>query len=644
MKKLFMFYLKKQFISRNNFLTRVFVNIISCFVFKKHNYYKYIFSELKDSHTVLAVEYGLKYMKLNKKDLNLLKPLIKRLERLSETDKILYLANETLKFIDDSDLKYIVLKDTLQNDVEEIFQNGNDKHIKSLEDKYTDDLYYLYRLLFDKFKDTHYKKAEYYANKALSIEYNEYIIKDLYDLNISYGNLTKAKLAIPENVKMPTLLTKIQNIDSFLDLYNNGFNLTVVDHSVSYVPEKSKVLYLLHNRLPYNSGGYATRSHGLLTGVHSFGWNIQGVSRLGYPWDKMSEKEFNALDIVDEITYHTLMKDAIGLGKLPLKDYLIEYVNELLEFAKKEKPTIIHAASNYMNGVVGNYVAKCLGIKSVYEVRGLWEITRISRQPEWKDTEYYNLMVKMEAEAAKGADIVFTLTEALKDEMIARGVDASKIIILPNGVTSERFSPLSRNKNLEESLNLKNKVVIGYIGSVVEYEGLEYLVLAVKLMVQKGITNISVLIVGDGAVLDFIKDEVAKADLSQYFIFTGRVPHEEVEDYYSLVDITPFPRKGQPVCEMVSPLKPFEAMAMEKAVLSSNVNALKEIVKDGFNGLLFEKDNVIDLADKLEILIHDNELRNLLGKNARKWTIENRDWKVISNILNEQYHNLINRN
>ncbi len=132
--------------------------------------------------------------------------------------------------------------------------------------------------------------------------------------------------------------------------------------------------------------------------------------------------------------------------------------------------------------------------------------------------------------------------------------------------------------------------------------------------------------------------------MKKYFIFTGRIPHEDVEEYYSLVDITPFPRKGQPVCEMVSPLKPFEAMAMEKAVISSNVAALAEIVTDGYNGLLFEKDNAEDLALKLERLINDKKLRLKLGKQARKWVLEYRDWKVISKTLSDVYNKIGNEN
>jgi glycosyltransferase involved in cell wall biosynthesis len=252
-------------------------------------------------------------------------------------------------------------------------------------------------------------------------------------------------------------------------------------------------------------------------------------------------------------------------------------------------------------------------------------------------------MVRLEAQAAKEADVVLTLTEALKAEMVARGVDEKKIHILPNGVTSARFSPQKRDAALEASLGLEGDVVIGYIGSVVAYEGLELLVDAVDLLRMRGVENFKVLIVGDGAVLDEIKERVTLKALESYFIFTGRVPHEEVECYYSLVDITPFPRKGQPVCEMVSPLKPFEAMAMEKAVLSSNVAALAEIVQDGYNGLLFEKDNIEDLALKLEMLIADADLRKKLGKEARKWVKQERDWKILSSTLDRIYGTLIKK-
>ncbi len=607
-----------------------------------------IFSVLKDTHIYLAIEYGEKHIKLKPDNSKFARVLLNRMGRVDLTEEMIVIAKKVLKHTDDSVLRDIVFKDKIQLEItilEELYKNKEFKKIDDkivvLEREYFKSKSLLYRVLHDFYSKRDYIKSEEYALKSLNIKENEFLRKSLYDLHIYYGSISKALSIIPDDIaENNTLRIKRKNGNSLAYLLKNGFDLPVEDCSKDYTPIKNRVFYLLHNRLPYNSGGYATRSHGLLTNVASFGWDINGVSRLGYPWDKMPKIESREMDIIDEIKYYRLLNKKIGLGKLPMKDYLEEYAKELLKKVKEEKPEIIHSASNHMNGLIGNYVAKSVGIKSVYEVRGLWEITRISRQPEWKNTEYYELMVKLEAEAAKGADVVLTLTEALKVEMISRGVDRDKIEILPNGVTSNRFQPLSRDSELEKSLELRDKVVIGYIGSVVSYEGLEYLVDAVEILIKKGITNIAVLIVGDGAVLENIKSRVESKELNRYFIFTGRVPHEEVEKYYSLVDITPFPRKGQPVCEMVSPLKPFEAMAMEKAILSSNVSALEEIVEDGYNGLLFEKDNVEDFSEKLEKLINNKELRVKLGKQSREWVIEHRDWKVISKKLSTVYDRL----
>jgi glycosyltransferase involved in cell wall biosynthesis len=609
-----------------------------------------IFSILKDTHIYIAIEYGKKYiMQHSPNDSKFARVLVNRMGRVDLIDEMIVIAKKVLEYGDDSVLRNIIFQNEMKieiNILEDLYKNKEfekiDKKILLFKREYSSSKSLLYRLLHEFYMKKDYKISENYALKSLSIKDNEFVRKSLYDLHIYYGSISKALSVIPDDVQDNTLRIKKLNGTSLFNLLKNGFDLPIDDFSLDYTPIKNKVFYLLHNRLPYNSGGYATRSHGLLTNVSSFGWDINGVSRLGYPWDKMPNKESNKSDIIDNIKYYRLLNGKIGLGKLPMREYLEEYAKELLKKVKEERPNIIHAASNHMNGLVGNYVAKSVGIKSVYEVRGLWEITRISRQPEWKNTEYYELMVNLEAEAARGADKVLTLTEALKDEMIARGVNGDKIEILPNGVTSNRFQPLDRDSKLEDNLGLKDKVIIGYIGSVVAYEGLEYLVDSIEILIKKGISNIAVLIVGDGAVLDMVKNRVESKELNDYFIFTGRVPHEEVERYYSLVDITPFPRKGQPVCEMVSPLKPFEAMAMEKAVISSNVAALEEIVTDGYNGILFQKDSVEDLADKLEILIDDKELRVKLGKQSREWVIEQRDWRVISEKLANVYSYLVN--
>ncbi|MDO5663317.1 MAG: glycosyltransferase, partial [Brachybacterium sp.] len=222
----------------------------------------------------------------------------------------------------------------------------------------------------------------------------------------------------------------------------------------------------------------------------------------------------------------------------------------------------------------------CSGSPRSTRCGGLWEVTRGSRDPEWGRSDQYRYIARMEADAARGADRVLAITEALKGELVERGVAEDTITLVPNGVDTERFTPLPRDEDLAASLGVTDTRVIGYVGTIADYEGLGLLLAAAREL-RRTREDFHVLIVGDGAVLEDLREQVRADGLTDVVTFTGRVPHEDVERYYSIIDITPFPRLPLPVCEMVSPLKPFEAMAMGKAVIASDVAALAEIVTPG---------------------------------------------------------------
>ena len=147
--------------------------------------------------------------------------------------------------------------------------------------------------------------------------------------------------------------------------------------------------------------------------------------------------------------------------------------------------------------------------------------------------------------------------------------------------------------------------------------------------------------VGDGVVLDNLKNLSKELKLDNDVHFTGRIDHNDVLDYYSVIDIAVYPRKGTKVCEIVSPLKPLEAMAMEKTVIASNVKALSEMVKDNETGLLHAKDDIDDLTRLLEKCLKDKKLTKNLGINARKWVTNNRNWDAVSEKVNNLYKKLI---
>lgn len=428
-------------------------------------------------------------------------------------------------------------------------------------------------------------------------------------------------------------------------LGKTGFPLPPAAKVQAYAPNSSRIFYLLHNSLPYNSAGYATRTHGLLRELNSAGWDVDGVTRLGYPYDMPGNDELPdipARDQIDGVDYLRLLTGRQIEKKNPLYNYVDRYSAELIGAAKRERPAIIHAASNHWNGLTAVSAARRLGVPSIYEVRGLWEVTRGSRNPEWAQSNMYKYIARMEADAAKAATRVFTITNALREEMIARGVDEQKITVLPNGVDTNRFTPIPRDEALARELGVVGKTVIGYIGSILDYEGLELLIDAAGELAAVR-SDFHVLFVGDGAELGKFTDRVRDEGLDEFITFTGRVPHEDVERYYSLVDITPFPRLPLPVCEMVSPLKPFEAMAMGKAIVASDVAALAEIITPGVNGFLHIKGDAQSLRTQLQRLLDDRDLTQRIGEQARHWVVEHRDWNAISTIVADTYAELTSR-
>ncbi len=411
-----------------------------------------------------------------------------------------------------------------------------------------------------------------------------------------------------------------------------------------YITKGNRAFYVLHSSLPWISNGYGTRSHGLLSALKDLDIDVVGVTRLGFPVDftKLNLSSAPDKDLVGKVNYFRLPTNKYPYLKTPLDIYLQKYLEALLIKAQECKPSIIHACSNYANGIAANHAGKILNIPSIYECRGLWEVTRLSKEPEWEFTEEFEKAVRLETEACNNATAVIAITQALKDYLInERGVPAEKITVVPNGVDGLRFTPRPRNKQLEAKYKLQNKTVIGFVGSFVGYEGLDLLIEATAMLKAKR-NDFRVLLVGDGICYNDLQKKSIEAGLSGFVHFTGRIPHDEVEEYYSLVDIAPFPRKGFLVCELVSPLKPFEAMAMEKVVVASDVSAQEEIVKNDKTGLLHKKDNATDLAHTLEKLLDNNDLRSKLAKNSRQWVLKNRDWKHSATVIKKLYNTLVN--
>lgn len=405
-----------------------------------------------------------------------------------------------------------------------------------------------------------------------------------------------------------------------------------------FSPVERRVLNILAYSMPYYSNGYAVRSHGLAQGLRDAGWEILPYTRLGFPVDQVPELRNGALpleDRIDGIVYRRLL-DATRYAT-DEHTYLNSAIAVYRRVFSNERPAIVHGASNRMTSLPALVAAKECGIPFVYEMRGFWEVTRASGDPAFEGTAAYRHIQTYETLLAKAADHVLTLTEGMRQELIARGLPQALITVVPNGVDVDRFAPRDRDFPLAARLGLANdEPVIGYVGSFENYEGLDDLIAAAALLAQHG-RRFRLLLIGDGPMLPTLRTQAERDGLGSRVIFAGRVPHSEVMRYYSLIDLCPFPRKPWKVCELVSPLKPLEAMAQGKTVLVSDTAALTELVQDGRNGVVVRGADPEALARAIAPLLDDRGTREKLGSEARTWASAHRTWKAIGENCAEVY-------
>lgn len=411
----------------------------------------------------------------------------------------------------------------------------------------------------------------------------------------------------------------------------DGWELPPRQPNSALLSTRRQVLYCLNQALPHVTNGYATRSQGIAAGLQQSGYHVRAITRPGFPWDSGATnvgKTYHQAD-VGGVSYTAI--SGHDIAKTPLDRYLAQAADIFMQEALASNAELIIAASNHTIALPALAAARRLGLPFVYEVRGLWEVTQASNQPKWAGSERFEVMRQLEKQAALEADLVITLTNELADELASWGVRRDRIHIVPNAVNAGMFKPLAPDQRIAKELELEPDVpVIGYAGSAVAYEGLELLLDALAEVRRAGYAFHFVL-VGDGKVIETVKERAQAVGIADCCRFTGRVRHDEVPHYLSCMDILPIPRLSSAVTEMVSALKPLEAMAMGKAVLLSDVSPhLTMAGADCARARLFSKDSVESLKNGLIALINDPEARNQLGKAARQWIEQERTWEHVT--------------
>jgi glycosyltransferase involved in cell wall biosynthesis len=314
----------------------------------------------------------------------------------------------------------------------------------------------------------------------------------------------------------------------------------------------------------------------------------------------------------------------------PLDEYLCYYARELLGLTHRLRPHLLHSHSDYKNAIACKVVSRAIGIPHVYEVRGIWEETAVARGKYRRDEDKYRFARELETRCCRDADAVVTLSGTVKDDLVSRGVESEKIFIVPNGANLERLSvPERRCERLWSELWLGAGPVIGYFGSLSAYEGVSDLLTAFR-RVLDDLPSARLLVVGGGRDAEQAYATANELELGDAVVFTGVVDRAGIMDYYSLIDLFVVPRPPLRLCELVTPLKVYEAMATGRAVVVSDVRALKELIIEGETAASYRAGNPGSLAEVcLELLRNPDRLARM-GANAERWVRRERNWTVLA--------------
>jgi PEP-CTERM/exosortase A-associated glycosyltransferase len=407
-----------------------------------------------------------------------------------------------------------------------------------------------------------------------------------------------------------------------------------------------RIMHLMHRSVP-GTHGYAIRSRQIVVNQRKKG--LEPLVITSPSQAPLGPLDAEKSEFIDGIRYFRTggrilpgTRDVKDGSSLKATFRILQNVSLLkaaLRVAGTHRPEVIHAHSPFTCGLVGDMVGRWTGLPTVYEVRGIWEASHVARHSMAEHSLSYRGIHMLETVALRHADSCCVISEALRAEVASRGISPEEIFIVPNGVDVETFAPGERSARLVGRLGLEGALVSGYIGSFFYYEGLDLLVKAAAPLMER-FPTLRLLLVGDGEHEAELRKMALDLGLSDRMVFTGRVAHEEIVDYYRACDLLILPRREGIETRLVTPLKPLEVMAMQKPVLASDIGGHREIVTDELNGILFRSEDVDDLVAKWGRLLEDEGLRRDLGVRARRWVEENRDWGVLVDRYVEVYNRL----
>ncbi|MPY69542.1 MAG: glycosyltransferase, exosortase A system-associated [Alphaproteobacteria bacterium] len=384
-----------------------------------------------------------------------------------------------------------------------------------------------------------------------------------------------------------------------------------------------RILHVLDHSIPLQSG-YTFRTLSILRQQRALGWETVHLTTPKHT------RPFKPWEEVDGWRFYRTRPAPGALDRLPVLrelELMRRVERRLKQVVAETRPDILHAHSPVLDAVPAIRVGKATGIPVVYEVRAFWEDAAASHGTGRENGLRYRMTRKLETWALEQADAVTCICEGLRRDIVARGIPEDKVTVIPNAVDVEEFSGAgTRDENLARSLGLKDNTVIGFIGSFYSYEGIDLLLRAMPRILEKR-PDVRLLLVGGGPDDQRLKEIASEVRVRNRMLFTGRVPHHEVQRYYDLIDVLVYPRVSMRLTDLVTPLKPLEAMAQDKIVVASDVGGHVELIRDGETGNLFAAGDVAGLASTVLRVLDNPDDWPRQRAAGRRFVEQERTWK-----------------
>ncbi|MDA0188938.1 MAG: glycosyltransferase, exosortase A system-associated [Proteobacteria bacterium] len=383
-----------------------------------------------------------------------------------------------------------------------------------------------------------------------------------------------------------------------------------------------RILHILDHSIPLHSG-YTFRTLSLLREQRRRGWETFHLTSPKQAGCQVAEEDVDGWHF-----YRTAPASGAAAGWPVFGELALMRQTErrLLEVAGQVRPNLLHAHSPVLNAIPALRVGRRLGLPVVYEVRAFWEDAAVDHGTTREGSARYRATRALETWALRRADHVTTICEGLRGDIVARGIPAERVTVIPNAVDIEAFDPGGiPDEALKASLGLAGCTVVGFIGSFYAYEGLDLLLEALPRIVGT-LPDVRVLLVGGGPQEQTLREQAARLGLESKVVFTGRVPHAEVQRYYDLIDVLAYPRHSMRLTELVTPLKPLEAMAQGRLLVASDVGGHRELIRDGETGVLFRAGSADSLASAIVQLLAKREYWPELRLAGRRFVEQERNW------------------